>query len=437
MKALKATVSGSYKTAQGDIIDFEDVEGVVPFVDEAHAFMHIKSRYAATWIKAAVTDTDKKVYPDRIEKVRQVFLDSLEETTHDFSYIGKDIKKMDRFIQFCVIAAEEAIQHSGLEISKEDPQLVGSCVGVGIGGLIEIQRWYREILDNGPRRVSPFFIPAIISNLAPGQLAIKYGLKGPNTVITSACSSSSHAIGESVRNIQRGDTDVMFAGGAEAVICELAFAGFCSARALSQRNDEPEKASRPYDKDRDGFVMGEGAAVLILEELEHAKKRGANVLAEVVGYAANCDGYHITQPSLDGEGAVTCMQKALSDAKLNSEAIDYVNTHGTSTPIGDEIESKAIKKVFGDWAYKLAVSSTKSMTGHLLGAAGALEAMYSVQALEAQVVPPTINLDNPSPDCDLNYVPHEPQGRKVRSVMSNSFGFGGTNATLILSQFKK
>ncbi|MCB0416112.1 MAG: beta-ketoacyl-ACP synthase II [Bdellovibrionales bacterium] len=347
----------------------------------------------------------------------------------------KELKKMDRFIQFCLLAGAEAVKSADLDFEKENAkERLGACIGVGIGGLIEIQNWYREILDRGPRRVTPFFIPSIIANLAPGFLAIRYGLKGPNTVITTACSSSAHAIGESVRTIQRGDADLMLAGGAEAVICELAFAGFCAARALSTRNDEPTRASRPYDKDRDGFVMGEGSAVLVLEEYERAKSRGAKILAEVVGYGSNCDAFHITQPSQDGEGAVRCMRLALDSAKLKPEDIDYVNTHGTSTPLGDAMETQALKTVYGDWAYKLAVSSTKSMTGHLLGAAGALEAMFCVQALENQVVPPTINLENPSPECDLNYVPNEPQKRRVRSVMTNSFGFGGTNATLIFSQ---
>lgn len=347
----------------------------------------------------------------------------------------KDIKKFDRFIQFALIAAKEAIEASGLDFEKEDRNEIGCVVGVGIGGLIEIQNQHKELLERGPRRVSPFFIPAIIPNLAAGQIGIKYGLKGPNICTVTACSSSAHALGESYRMIERGDANVIVSGGAEAVICELAYAGFCSARALSKRNDAPEKASRPYDKDRDGFVMGEGASILILEELEHAKKRGATIYAEIAGYAANCDAFHITAPSENGEGAYQCMKRAVAGSKIPLEKFDYINTHGTSTPLGDEIESFAVKRLFGDGAKSLAVSSTKSMTGHLLGAAGALEAMYCVQAIGAQVVPPTINLDNPSPGCDLNYVPHTPQERKVEVAMTNSFGFGGTNGTLILKKF--
>lgn len=346
----------------------------------------------------------------------------------------KELKKMDRFIQFALIAGEEALKHSGLDLSKEDGEMIGSCVGVGIGGLPEIQEQVDTLINKGPRRVSPFFIPMVIGNLAAGQLSIKYGLKGPNTCITTACSSSAHAIGESVRTIQRGDADVMFAGGAEAVLCRTGIAGFCALRALSTRNDAPEKASRPFDKDRDGFVMGEGGAILILEEWERAKKRGAPILAEITGYALNSDANHITQPAPNGEGGARCMKVALRGAKLNPDQIDYVNAHGTSTPIGDVMETLALKSVFGDHAHKLGVSSTKSMTGHLLGAAGALEAVYCVQALQSQVMPPTINLENPDPQCDLNYVPHEPQAKKMTHTLSNSFGFGGTNATLIFSR---
>ncbi|NQW44676.1 MAG: beta-ketoacyl-ACP synthase II [Deltaproteobacteria bacterium] len=347
---------------------------------------------------------------------------------------GKDLKKMGRFIQFCLVAAAEAMNSSGLVLTEENTERIGSIIGVGLGGLTEIQEQFTELLEKGPRRLSPFFIPSVIGNLAAGQLSLKYGFKGPNTCITTACSSSAHALGESFRYIQQGIADVMFAGGSESVICELGVGGFCALRALSTRNTEPTKASRPFDKDRDGFVIAEGSAVLVLEEYEHAKKRNANILAEIVGYGLNCDAYHITQPAPEGEGAARCMQLALNDAKLNSEQIQYVNAHGTSTPIGDLNETSALKSIFKNHTKKLAVSSTKSMTGHLLGAAGAIEAMYCVQALQHQVAPPTINLDNPSPECDLNFVPHTPQEMKIEYAMSNSFGFGGTNGTLI---FKK
>ena len=341
---------------------------------------------------------------------------------------------MDRFIQFCLVAGTEAMENSGLNLTQENTERIGSIVGVGIGGLAEIQAQYKDLLEKGPRRVSPFFIPAVIGNLAAGQLSLKYGLKGPNTCITTACSSSAHAIGESFRYIQNGTADVMFAGGAEAVVCELGVGGFCALRALSTRNDEPTKASRPFDKDRDGFVIAEGSAIMVLEEFERAKKRNAKIYAEVVGYGLNCDAYHITQPAPEGEGAARCMRLALNDAKINVEQIKYINAHGTSTPIGDINETIAVKNVFKEHSKKVAVSSTKSMTGHLLGAAGAIEAVYCVKAIEHQVAPPTINLDNPSPECDLNYVPHTAQEIKMDYVMSNSFGFGGTNATLI---FKK
>lgn len=349
-------------------------------------------------------------------------------------FSGKDSKKMERFIQFAIIAADEALRISGLTLENENRDRIGCSIGVGLGGLGEIQTQYEDLRTKGPRRVSPFFIPMVIANLAAGQISIKYGLKGPNTCITTACSSSAHSVGEAFRLIQRGDVDLMVAGGAEAVICELGVAGFCAMRALSQRNEEPGRASRPFDKDRDGFVMGEGAAVLLLEEYEHAKARGATILAEVVGYALNADAFHVTQPSPNGEGGATCMKLALRDAGISADRIGYVNAHGTSTPIGDVMETMAVKSVFGSHAKKLAVSSTKSMTGHLLGAAGAIEAMYCVQAILNQVAPPTINLENPSPECDLNYVPNIPQDLKIEYALSNSFGFGGTNASLIFKR---
>ncbi len=348
----------------------------------------------------------------------------------------KELKRMDRFIQLALVAAKEAMESSGLQGAGAAPERMGTSVGVGLGGLGVIQAEHKTVLEKGPRRITPFFIPMVISNLAAGHISMRYGLKGPNTCITTACSSSAHALGESFRLIQRGDVDVMFAGGAESTICELGIGGFCAMRALSQRNEEPTKASRPFDRDRDGFVMGEGAAIVVLEEWEHAKKRGATILAEMIGYGLNADAFHLTQPAPEGEGAARCMNLALKDAKLNVDEVDYVNAHGTSTPIGDELETTAIKAVFKDHAKALAVSSTKSMTGHLLGAAGAVEAVYCIQALQNQVVPPTINLDNPAPGCDLNYVPLEPQQLKVKVALSNSFGFGGTNASVIFRRFE-
>ncbi len=346
-----------------------------------------------------------------------------------------ELKKIERFIQFALLSGEEAIKDSGLDLSKTDLERFGACVGVGMGGLIEIQSTYKDLMEKGPRRISPFFIPMVITNLAAGQLSIKYGLKGPNTCITTACSSSAHSIGESARLIRDDDVDLMLAGGAEAVICELGVGGFCALRALSQRNDTPEKASRPFDKDRDGFVMGEGAAVLVLEELEHAKKRGAKILAEIVGYGINSDAFHMTQPSPEGEGAQRCMKLAFKDARVEPEEIDYINAHGTSTPIGDLNEILAARAVFGDHVKKLAISSTKSMTGHLLGAAGAVEAMYCVQAIQNQAAPPTINLENSDVGADLNLVANQAQERKIDYALSNSFGFGGTNASLIFKRY--
>lgn len=349
----------------------------------------------------------------------------------------KELRRMDRFIQFALIAGTEAFESSGINMSSETPERIGVNIGVGLGGLTEIQNQHNEVLNRGPRRISPFFIPMVISNLAAGQLSMKYGLKGPNLCITTACSSSAHAIGESFRIVQRGEADVMFAGGAEATICELGIGGFCAMRALSERNDDPTRASRPFDKDRDGFVMGEGSAIVVLESLEHALARSAPILAEVVGYGRNADAYHLTQPAPEGEGAQRCMGLALADAKLSADAVQYVNAHGTSTPIGDIQETQAIKKVFGTHASKLAVSSTKSVTGHLLGAAGAAESVFCVQALMAQAIPPTMNLENPDPECDLDFVPNEARQAKLDVVMSNSFGFGGTNGALIFRRFLK
>ncbi|OSM05244.1 putative 3-oxoacyl-ACP synthase [Magnetofaba australis IT-1] len=347
----------------------------------------------------------------------------------------KDVKKMDRFIHFGMAAAQLAMEDSGLEVTEENATRIGITVGSGIGGLVAIQTQAQQILEKGPRRISPFFIPSALINLISGQVSIKYGFKGPNHSVVTACSTGAHAIGDAFRMIQRNEADAMMAGGAEAAICELGIGGFAAAKALSTRNDEPAKASRPWDKDRDGFVQADGSGIVILEELESAQKRGAKIYAEVVGYGMSGDAHHITQPSPGGEGAARCMRAALADAQLNPEQIGYINAHGTSTPAGDVGETMAVKSVFGDYAKNgLMVSSTKSMTGHLLGAAGGVEAIFTAMALSEGVIPPTINLDNPDPECDLDYVPHTAREVKLEAAVSNSFGFGGTNATLVLKK---
>ncbi|MNW28886.1 3-oxoacyl-[acyl-carrier-protein] synthase 2 [compost metagenome] len=347
----------------------------------------------------------------------------------------KDARKMDRFVQFAVAAGTMALKDSGIEIgANAEAERVGVSIGSGIGGLGTWEDQHNALLEKGPKRVSPFFIPMMIANMGSGQLSITLGAKGPNTTPVTACATGSHAIGDSFRLIQRGDADVMICGGAEATIRPTGMAGFCSMRAMSTRNDEPEKASRPFDTDRDGFVMGEGAGVLILESLEHAQKRGARIYAEVIGYGLSGDAHHMTEP--DPEGAARCMKMAIRDAGLQPEDIDYINAHGTSTPVGDKSETEAVKKSLGDHAYKVAVSSTKSMTGHLLGAAGGVEAVICGLALQHQTIPPTINLDNQDPACDLDYVPNVPRKAELNVVMSNSFGFGGHNATVILKKFE-
>jgi 3-oxoacyl-[acyl-carrier-protein] synthase II len=347
----------------------------------------------------------------------------------------KEIKKMGRFIHFGIAASEYALAASGLKVTPENEERVGVYIGSGIGGFDVIEREHLNLINHGPRRISPFFIPATIVNLASGHVSMRTGAKGPNSATATACTTSAHSIGDSFKIIQRDDADVMICGGAEACITVMGIGGFAAMRALStSRNDEPEKASRPFDRDRDGFIVGEGAAILVLEELEFAKKRGANILAEIVGYGMSSDAYHVTSPPEDGEGAFRVMRNALRDAKLNPEDIQYLNAHGTSTPVGDKIETIAIKRAFGADT-KIAVSSTKSMTGHLLGGAGALEAGISVLALRDQVVPPTINLDNADPACDLDYVPNVARPMKLNAVLSNSFGFGGTNGALIFKKF--
>ncbi|MDQ5767727.1 beta-ketoacyl-ACP synthase II [Thiothrix subterranea] len=346
----------------------------------------------------------------------------------------KDQKKMDKFIHYGIGAGVEAIRDSGLEVTEENAERIGVLMGSGIGGLDTIERNYATFLNGGARKISPFFVPASIINMVAGNLSIMFGLKGPNMSIVSACATATHSIGDAARMISYGDADVMVAGGAEMGSTPLGIGGFAAARALSTRNDDPEAASRPWDKDRDGFVLGDGAGVLVLEEYEFAKKRGARIYCELVGYGMSSDAYHMTTPSEGGEGAARCMVNAMKDAGLNTTDIDYVNAHGTSTPAGDKAETMAVKRALGDHAYNVAVSSTKSMTGHLLGAAGGIEAVFSVLAIRDQILPPTINMDNQDPECDLDYVPNVARETTVTVAMSNSFGFGGTNGTLI---FKK
>ncbi len=364
---------------------------------------------------------------------------SVEEGYFDADHFmaAKDRRKVDDFILYGIAAAQQAVEDAGWmpedEVSRER---TGVMIGAGIGGLQWIADSAVTLHDKGPRRISPFFIPAALINLASGQVSIRYGFKGPNHAVVTACSSGAHAIGDAARLIKWEDADVMIAGGAEAAVCRLGVAGFAAARALSTGfNDTPERASRPWDEARDGFVMGEGAGIVVLEELEHAKKRGAKIYGEVLGYGLSGDAHHITAPAEDGSGGYRSMKAALRSAKLNPEDVDYVNAHGTSTPLGDEIELGAVKRLFGDAAYKLSMSSTKSAIGHLLGAAGAVESIFCCLAIGQGVVPPTLNLDNPSPGCDIDLVPHEAKERKVNIALSNSFGFGGTNASLVLGAY--
>jgi len=348
----------------------------------------------------------------------------------------KEVKKMDRFIQFAVAAADFALEDSGLKIDAANNEMVGVYVGSGIGGFATIEREHTILMERGPSRISPFFIPAAIVNLASGWISIRSGAKGPNSATCTACTTSAHAIGDSFRLIQRGDADAMIAGGSEAAITPLGTGGFCSMRALSQRNDDPQRASRPFDKDRDGFVIGEGSGVVILEELEMARRRGAHIYCEIVGYGMSSDAYHISAPCEDGDGAYRVMKKAIKDAGLEPSAIGYINVHGTSTPQGDKVEVVAIKRVFGDHARRLPISSTKSMTGHLLGAAGGLEAGITALALRDQILPPTINYETPDPECDLDIIPNEARRVKLEYALSNSFGFGGTNGALVFKRYE-
>jgi len=346
----------------------------------------------------------------------------------------KDIRRTDLFVQFAVAATAQAVKQAGISDQVVDPTRFGVIVGSGIGGISTFEEQHRILLEKGPNRVSPFFIPMMISDMASGQVSILFGAKGPNYCTVSACSSGAHAVGEAYRIIQNSEAEVMIAGGAEAPVTPVSFAGFCSMKAMSTRNDDPTRASRPFDSQRDGFVMGEGAGILILEELEHARKRGAPILAEIIGYGATGDAHHMTAPAPEGEGAARAMRAAINDSGLELREFGYVNAHGTSTPLNDKFETQAIKSVFGDHAPRVAVSSTKSMTGHLLGAAGGLETIICVLALERQVLPPTINYEHPDPDCDLDYVPNTARKVEVRAALTNSLGFGGHNVTLALSR---
>ncbi len=349
----------------------------------------------------------------------------------------RELKKMGRFIQFAIGASDYAVQSARLKIEPEFADRAGVYIGSGIGGFEVIEREFKTLLERGPSRISPFFIPATIINLASGYVSIRLGARGPNSATATACTSSAHAIGDSFKIIQRNDADLMVCGGAEAAITQMGIGGFAAMRALSQRNNEPQRASRPWDKMRDGFVVGEGSGILILEELEFAKRRGAPILAEVVGYGMSGDAYHITSPSEDGSGAYRVMCNGLKDANLRPEQIDYINAHGTSTEVGDRIETTAVKRTFGEHAYKLSVSSTKSMTGHLLGGAGGLEAGLTVMAIRDQIAPPTINYDEPDPECDLDYVPNHARPLKIDYALSNSFGFGGTNGCLVFKRYSE
>jgi 3-oxoacyl-[acyl-carrier-protein] synthase II len=348
---------------------------------------------------------------------------------------AKEARKMDPFIHYGLAAAIQAIEDAGVVVTEANAKRIGTIIGSGIGGLPGIEKGYQSFLDGGPRRISPFFVPSNIINMVSGNLSIKYGFKGPNYAIVSACSTGAHCIGLAARTIERGEQDIIIAGGAEFATCPTGIGGFASAKALSTRNDDPTAASRPWDAERDGFVLADGAGVLVLESLEHAQKRGARIYAELVGFGMNSDAYHMTAPSPNGEGAADCMELALADAKLNPEDIDYINAHGTSTPAGDKAETEAVKRVFKEHAYKLAMSSTKSMVGHMLGAAGGAEAVFSILAIRDQVAPPTINLTTPDPECDLDYVPNVARPMKIKVALSNSFGFGGTNGTLVFRQF--
>lgn len=401
---------------------------VTPLGNDTHSFW--KALLAGKSGIGPITRFDATGYPSRIAGEVNDFdpLDFMEK---------REARRMDRFVQFAVAAAKMALEDSGFDIQSVDPDRVGVNIGSGIGGLATWEDQHRTLLEKGPRRVSPFFIPMMIANMASGQVSILTGAKGPNSAAVSACATGTHSIGDATRIIQRGEADAMLAGGAEATITPLSFAGFSNMKALSTAyNDEPKKASRPFDKHRDGFVMGEGAGVVLLERLDHAIARGATIYAEVVGYGMSGDAYHLTSPAPEGEGAARCMKRAIVDAGLEPEEVDYINAHGTSTNYNDSLETMAIKKTFGEHAYQLAVSSTKSMIGHLLGAAGAVEMIAMALALRDQVLPPTINYETPDPECDLDYVPNESRSANIRAAISNSLGFGGHNATIVLKKYE-
>ena len=366
----------------------------------------------STWIAGTVEEFEPEKYMDK-----------------------RDIKKTDSYTHYAHAAAVMAVEDAKLDLEREDRERVGVIIGSGIGGLDTIEKQFQVLLAKGPRRVSPFLVPMLIANMATGYVSIHYGLRGPNITPVTACATSTHAIGEAFRHLQRGDADIMIAGGAEAPLTAIAFAGFCAARALSTRNEEPQKASRPFDRQRDGFVMGEGAGIVVLETLEHALSRGAPIYAELAGYGLSGDGYHITAPDPEGRGAYLCMERALKDAGLSPAAVDYINAHGTSTPLNDRVETLAIKNLFGEHAYRLAVSSTKSMIGHLLGAAGGVELVATLLTMRHGIIPPTINQEEADPDCDLNYIPNQACSREIDAAISNSFGFGGTNACLVVRRY--
>jgi len=347
----------------------------------------------------------------------------------------KKLRKMDRFTQLGFATAKMAIEEAMLDMEREDPFRVGVIVGSGIGGISTVAAEHKTLLEKGPRRVSPFMIPMLITNIAAGEIAIAYNIQGPNYSISSACATSNHTVGDALRLIRYGDADVIIAGGSEAAVTPLGLAGFCSAKALSTRNDDPEHASRPFDRERDGFVMGEGAGIVVLESLEHAVSRGVPIRAELIGYGATDDAYHITAPSPDGQSAAQAMANALADGGVKPEEVDYINAHGTSTPLNDKVETLAIKKVFGDYAYKIPISSNKSMIGHLLGAAGVVELIATILSIEREMVPPTINYEFPDPECDLDYVPNKARPKKINVALSNSLGFGGHNATLVVRKY--